>query len=126
MRILIVEDDEVLADSLIRAMVGVGYATDHAGDGERALSMLLDGCYDLVILDINLPRLDGFAVCRALKQDPATRHIRVLAMTGYPTAANIERIMDAGAEVCLEKPIDTVRLLELMQLNVANEIFTSN
>ncbi|HEY9198878.1 MAG TPA: response regulator, partial [Gammaproteobacteria bacterium] len=61
-----------------------------------------------------------------LKQDPSTRHIRVLAMTGYPTAENIERIMDAGAEVCLEKPIDTDRLLELLRLGTTRELLTAN
>lgn len=127
-RILIVEDDEQVAAflcELLRGQAGID-ALDTAANGFEAGHKVHVFEPSLVLLDLMMPGMDGFAVCRALKQDPATRHIRVLAMTGYPTAANIERIMHAGAEVCLEKPIDTVRLLELMQLDVSNEVFTSN
>ena len=59
MRVLIVEDDPILQDSLTRAMRAAGYATDAATDGEMALGLLRGGGFDLVILDLGLPRLDG-------------------------------------------------------------------
>lgn len=127
-RILIVEDDEQVCTflcELLRGREGID-ALETAGNGFEAGRKVQSFDPSLVLLDLMMPGMDGFTVCRTLKQDPLTRHIRVLAMTGYPTAENIERIMDAGAEVCLEKPIDTDRLLELLHPDVASEIFAED
>lgn len=124
-RVLIVEDDAQVAAflcELLRGHAGID-ALETAANGFEAGRKVHSFEPSLVLLDLMMPGMDGFAVCRALKQDPATRHIRVLAMTGYPTAENIESIMDAGAEVCLEKPIDTDQLLELLRLGTATEVF---
>jgi CheY-like chemotaxis protein len=64
-----------------------------------------------VLIDLMMPGMDGIEVCRELKADKATRHVRVLAMTGYPSEANQSAILGAGAEVCLAEPIDHDRLL---------------
>ena len=118
-KILIVEDDDQVAGFLyefLQCRPGVE-AVDIAESGFEAGRKVQSFNPNLVLLDLMMPGMDGFAVCHNLKADPATRGIRVLAMTGYPSAENIERIMDAGAEVCLSKPIDTARLLELLQLS---------
>lgn len=117
-KILIVEDDEQVAGFLYEFLQGRPgiEAVDIAESGFEAGRMVQSFNPSLVLLDLMMPGMDGFAVCKNLKADPMTRGIRVLAMTGYPTADNIERIMDAGAEVCLAKPIDTVRLMELLQI----------
>ncbi|NTV94757.1 MAG: response regulator transcription factor [Thiobacillus sp.] len=108
MRILIVEDDEVLADSLIRAMVGVGYATDHAGDGERALSMLLDGCYDLAIMDINLPRMDGLCILKHVRA--AKKSLPVILLTARDSIEDRVLGLDLGADDYLTKPFSLAEL----------------
>lgn len=108
MRILIVEDDEVLADSLIRAMVGVGYATDHAGDGERALSMLLDGCYDLAILDLNLPRMDGLTILKHVRS--AKKSLPVILLTARDAVEDRVLGLDLGADDYLTKPFSLAEL----------------
>jgi DNA-binding response OmpR family regulator len=108
MRILIVEDDEVLADSLIRAMAGVGYAADHVGDGEQALAMLLDGCYDLAILDLNLPRLDGLMVLRQARA--AKKTLPVILLTARDTVDDRVLGLDFGADDYLTKPFSLAEL----------------
>lgn len=108
MRILIVEDDEVLSDSLIRAMTGSGYAADLATDGERALAMLLDGCYDLAVLDLSLPRLDGLAVLKQARA--AKRNLPVIILTARDTVEDRVRGLDLGADDYLTKPFSVAEL----------------
>jgi len=108
MRILIVEDDEILSDSLIRAMAGAGYATDHAADGEHALAMLLDGHYDLAILDLNLPRLDGLAILKQVRvRKPA---LPVIILTARDSVEDRVRGLDLGADDYLAKPFSVAEL----------------
>ncbi|HNQ04225.1 MAG TPA: response regulator transcription factor [Thiobacillaceae bacterium] len=108
MRLLIVEDDEVLADSLVRAMRAAGYATDHAGDGELALALLRDGGFDLAILDLGLPRLDGLEVLRRL------RGLRlptpVILLTARDRVEDRVRGLDLGADDYLTKPFSLAEL----------------
>ncbi|MBI5039997.1 MAG: response regulator, partial [Gammaproteobacteria bacterium] len=117
-RILIVDDDELLAAFLyefLEGRPGIG-AVDIATNGFEAGRKVHGFRPNLMLLDLMMPGMDGFAVCNNLKADPSTHNIRVLAMSGYPSANNIARILRAGAEVCLEKPVDTDRLLELLRL----------
>ena len=67
---------------------------------------------DLVILDLIMPRMDGFEVCRYLKKDSATSGIKILVLTGYDTEENREEIMEAGADDYLAKPVETDDLIE--------------
>lgn len=108
MRILIVEDDELLADSLTRAMAAVGYATDLAVDGELALKLLLDGHYDLAILDLNLPRLDGLSVLRQLRA--SRRALPVIILTARDMVEDRVRGLDLGADDYLTKPFSLAEL----------------
>ena len=73
---------------------------------------------DIVLLDIMMPGIDGVQVCRMLKADKALKNIRIIAMTGYPSEDNVSNMLAAGAEACLEKPIDTDVLMKL--LNIKN------
>lgn len=108
MRILIVEDDEVLSDSLIRAMAAAGYAADHVADGEQALAMLLDGCYDLAILDLNLPRMDGLMILRQVRA--AKRSLPVIILTARDTVNDRVLGLDLGADDYLTKPFSLAEL----------------
>jgi two-component system OmpR family response regulator len=108
MRILIVEDDEVLSDSLVRAMVAAGYATDHIADGEQALAMLLDGAYDLAILDLNLPRLDGLMVLRQARA--AKKTLPVIILTARDSVDDRVLGLDLGADDYLSKPFSLAEL----------------
>lgn len=108
MRILIVEDDEILADSLTRAMRAAGYAADLSGDGEKALAMLLGGCHDLAILDLNLPRLDGLSILRQLRA--AKKSMPVIILTARDAVQDRVLGLDLGADDYLTKPFSLSEL----------------
>lgn len=105
-RVLVVDDDhkvlallkEVLKTAMPDAVVEL------ADDGYEALVRVGAFRPDVLVLDIRMPRLDGFEVCQRLKARPETRSIRVLAMTAYSEGAVRERILAAGADDFLEKP----------------------
>jgi two-component system, OmpR family, response regulator len=104
MRVLLVEDDERLSDSLARGLRGEGYAVDVAGSGDDALLQARVYDYDVVILDVMLPGPDGVAVCRTLRE--AGRWSPVLMLTARDGVADRVRGLDAGADDYLVKPFD--------------------
>jgi DNA-binding response OmpR family regulator len=75
-----------------------------APDGTKGLALVRKELPDAVILDVTMPGLDGLAVCEAIKQDPATRHIRVLMLTGAGTMGNVEDGTKKGADDYIVKP----------------------
>ena len=118
-RILIVEDDAQQAAyiyELLHGRPGID-AVEIATSGFEAGHRLHVFKPNLVLLDLMMPGIDGFAVCRSLKSDPETNAIRVIAVTGYASPENIRHILDAGAEACLPKPVDTAHLLALLHLD---------
>lgn len=108
MRILIVEDDEILANSLVRAMTCAGYVSDHVADGAQALAMLQDGCHDLAILDLNLPRMDGLMVLRQARAEKRT--LPVIILTARDSVEDRVRGLDLGADDYLTKPFSLAEL----------------
>jgi two-component system OmpR family response regulator len=104
MRILVVEDDAVLAAALTRALNQSAYAVDLVGDGEAANDALATTTYDLVVLDIALPRLDGLAVLRRLRD----RRVQtpVLMLTARDTLEDRVLGLDSGADDYMTKPFD--------------------
>lgn len=116
-RILIVDDESSLARYLSALLSGFpGVTTAVAHDGFNAGRLVQQFRPHTILLDLMMPDMDGFEVCRQIKSDPATRATRVIAMTGYPSTENVERILAAGAEDCLEKPIDETHLLAMLEL----------
>ena len=105
-KILIVDDDVALLETLWEALsVHHRYKVEVAQDGYEGLIKMGSFAPDLLVLDIKMPGLNGFQVCRRVKADPATRGTRILAMSGHATAATREQIIEAGADGFLEKPI---------------------
>lgn len=119
LRVLIVDDDKQLAGYLVELLdtLSDNVATDTAYDGFEAGQKVRTFVPHVVLLDLMMPGIDGLSVCRLLKGDPATRSIRIIAMTGYYSKENVERILAAGAEVCLAKPLDTAALTQAIGLN---------
>lgn len=115
-RVLIVDDNTLLVGYLAELLGMQGAATESAHDGFDAGLKVLRFRPDVVLLDLMMPGIDGFAVCRQIKSEPATRAIRVIAMTGYHTPEHVAGIRAAGAECCLAKPLDDQRLLDLIGL----------
>jgi two-component system OmpR family response regulator len=108
MRVLIVEDDPVLADGLTRSLRHSDYAVDCATDGEQADHVLTAQNYDLVILDLGLPGLDGFEVLKRLRRRGAA--VPVLVLTARDALADRVKGLDLGADDYLTKPFDLPEL----------------
>jgi two-component system OmpR family response regulator len=108
MRVLIVEDDKALADGLMRTLRQSGYAVDHAETGELALRACAEEHYDLVVLDLGLPKMDGFDVLRQLRRDG--RAGSILILTAHDAEADRVRGLDLGADDYVTKPFSVPEL----------------
>jgi two-component system response regulator QseB len=104
MRILLVEDDRMIAEGVRKALRGEGFAVDWVEDGEAALSAAGGEPYDLVLLDLGLPKRDGLDVLRALRARGHT--LPVLIVTARDAVADRVKGLDAGADDYLVKPFD--------------------
>ncbi|MBI2312946.1 MAG: response regulator transcription factor [Betaproteobacteria bacterium] len=102
MRILVVEDDPTLGDALCFALKLSNYAVDRVANGTAADQALRDGCFDLLILDLGLPKLDGFEVLKRLRHRNAT--LPVLILSGRDDPDEKARGLDLGADDYLVKP----------------------
>lgn len=109
MRILVVEDDAVGAEVLARGLREHAYAVDVASDGLAALEQAQINSYDLIVLDVMLPRLDGVEVCRRLRADGAT--VPILLLTARGGFDHRVEGLDAGADDYLPKPYHLPELL---------------
>ncbi|MGH7532049.1 MAG: response regulator, partial [Gemmatimonadales bacterium] len=109
-RILIVDDVEDNRDVLRRHLTRQGYAVDDAADGTAALRMAAEVSYDLMLLDVRMPGIDGHEVLTRIKRDPATRDIPVVMISAADELATIAACIEAGAEDFLPKPFDPVIL----------------
>jgi two-component system OmpR family response regulator len=108
MRVLIVEDDKALADGLMRTLKESGYAVDHAESGELALRACAEEHYDLIVLDVSLPGIDGFDVLRRLRRDSHAGSI--LLLTAHDTETDRVRGLDLGADDYVTKPFSLPEL----------------
>jgi two-component system OmpR family response regulator len=107
MRLLVVEDEPDLLAGLVRALRKQGYAVDTATDGEEGLDKAKSTDYDAIVLDVMLPRLDGWELLARLRQTKATP---VLMLTARDRSADRVRGLDTGADDYLVKPFDTPEL----------------
>jgi len=108
-RVLVVEDEVKMAGLLKRGLEEEGYAVDVAGDGGEALWLSAENTYDAVVLDLMLPDVDGFEVCRKLRE--AGRWSPVLMLTARDSVGDRVRGLDAGADDYLTKPFSFAELL---------------
>ena len=118
MRILIIDDDEqfagYLSEVLRRHGESVEVAVAHSGFEAGYLAREFEP--EVILLDLMMPTMDGFDVCRMLKQDPKTSHIKIIAMTGFHTDENERRILELGASRCLSKPFEVDELMKVLSL----------
>ncbi len=105
-KILLVEDNEqnrYLATFLLEQR---GHEVLHAPNGPLSMELAASACPDLILLDIQLPGMDGHAMARMLKGNPALKAIPIVAVTSYAMAGDRERVLAEGVEGYIEKPID--------------------
>lgn len=109
--ILVVEDNEESRDMLSRRLQRRGYAVIVATDGERAVSMAREAMPDLILMDMNLPKMDGWEATRQLRATPETRAVPVIALTAHAMTGDREKTLAAGCNDYHPKPVELVRLL---------------
>ena len=111
-KILLVEDNEQNRDMLARRLRRKGHAVVTAADGERAVAMAGSEAPDLILMDLNLPVLDGWVATRRIKDTPATRAIPVIALTAHAMSGDRQKALSAGCDDYDTKPIELERLLK--------------
>ena len=111
-KVLIVEDEESILLSLEFLLTKEGYAVSTARDGAAALRALQERPPDLVLLDVMLPLIDGFELCRLIRENPALSGTRIMLVTARGREAEIARGMALGADAYLTKPFSTRELME--------------
>ena len=119
-KVLIVEDNPVNRELLREILEICQYEVEEASDGPEALEKINQTKPEVVLLDINMPGMDGYAVLGQIRQNPAFRHLPVLAVTAYAMKGDREKILGAGFNGYLSKPIDSGQLLiELRRFELA-------
>ena len=110
-KILLVEDNEQNRDMLCRRLQRKGHTVLTAGDGERAVELAKAESPDLVLMDLNLPVLDGWSATRRIKDGPATCRIPVIALTAHAMSGDRQKALSAGCDDYDTKPVELSRLL---------------
>ncbi|MCB1679696.1 MAG: response regulator [Halioglobus sp.] len=103
---LVVDDDPTMRFMVSTALQGAGWTVCEAADGSAGLQAYVDECPDIVLLDVVMPGLDGFATCARLREMPDARHLPVLMMTGLDDEESIERAYQSGATDFITKPLN--------------------
>ncbi|TFW30092.1 response regulator [Duganella callida] len=111
-RLLLIEDNDDGREMMAMMLGGYGYDVETAADGLLGLSAAARYQPDLALVDIGLPGIDGYEVARRLRADAATRDIKLIALTGYGLAEDLRRVMDAGFDRHLVKPVDIEQLMD--------------
>ncbi len=109
-QILVVDDNPTNLKLAVDVLDCAGYHVQRAVDAEQALLVLQQTKPDLILMDIALPGMDGLALTRKLKADPATSHIHIIALTAFAMKGDEQKAREAGCDGYITKPIDT-RLL---------------
>lgn len=113
-RILIVEDEESLLKLESILLTSRGYQVRGVTDGVAALKEISENRPDLVLLDIMMPGIDGFEVCRRIKEDPSTRGIPVVMLTAKKSSMDQARGAQVGADAYITKPFKSVKIMEVI------------
>ena len=113
-KILIAEDNPPNMRLIEMVLRGKGYTLLKATDGEEALEVVFREHPDLIIMDIQLPKLSGLEVTRRLRQTPEFSHTPIIAITAYAMKGDKEKVIEAGCDAYVSKPIDTRELPRLI------------
>jgi two-component system, cell cycle response regulator DivK len=118
-RILLIEDNELNRDMLSRRLARKGFEPLLAVDGEQGVALALRERPDLILMDMNLPKLDGWEATRRIKMDAQTKDIPVIALTALAMAGDRERALAAGCDDYNTKPVEFAVLLEKIEALLA-------
>jgi CheY-like chemotaxis protein len=113
-KILLVDDEPEIRYITRRMLERAGHSVVEASDGERALKMLKEERPDLVLLDVRMPGMNGWEVCRKIKSSSETRHIPVVMFTVRTSKDSVKKSRECGAEAHINKPFEREELLRVV------------
>jgi CheY-like chemotaxis protein len=120
-KVLLVEDNEFNRDMLSRRLMRSGWQVEVAVDGIQGLERARGGAFDLILMDMSLPEMDGWSVTRLLKENVRTRNIPIIALTAHAMNGDREKAILAGCDEFETKPVEYSRLLGKMTGFVARK-----
>ena len=110
-RVLLVEDNEMNRDMLSRRLIKRGFAVEIAMDGRAGVDMALAGGFDVVLMDMNLPEIDGWEAARRIRAGESATRVAIIALTAHAMQGDREKALAAGCDEYDTKPVDFERLL---------------
>ena len=125
-KVLVVDDEEDVRSTLCEFLGGHGFAPVEAADGEEALAKYFTEKPDLILLDLRLPKVDGFQVCQTLKGNPITSVIPIIMVTALNATPQKVKGMEYGADDYIEKPFDLEELLARIRMVMRRAKVLSN
>ena len=120
-RVLLIEDNEANRDMLSRRLARRGYQISIATDGRQGIAAAQAEQPDLILMDMNLPEIDGWEATRFLKSQPTTRHIPVIALTAHAMVSDRQRALEVGCDDYDTKPVELSRLLSKIAALIERE-----
>lgn len=120
-KVLIIEDNEDNMELVVQLLTSAGYEYICANSGEKGIEMALSENPDFILLDIQLPDIDGFEVLRRIRLIDAVSHILIIAVTSFAMTGDKERLLRAGCDGYIEKPIDPMLFLTNMEKIIKGE-----
>jgi two-component system alkaline phosphatase synthesis response regulator PhoP len=120
-KVLIVDDEENVLELLYINIIRRGYKVETARDGEEALEKMKHFTPDIVLLDIKLPGIDGWEVCRKIKSDPKTEKTGIIILSALTQKEDLENANKCGATVFMPKPFDVAALLAAINETTIND-----
>ena len=116
MKILVIEDEPKAGDYLRSGLTESGYVVDLARNGKDGLHMAQEFRYDLIVLDVMMPEMDGYETMRRIRKQPSFRTLPIIALTAKAMKGDREKCLEAGASDYVAKPVNTDQLLSLVRL----------
>ncbi len=114
-KILVIDDEPELVKAITIRFKAIGYEVLPVSDGQKGVDKAQEFRPDLILLDIIMPKIDGYEVCKKLKANPKTKNIPIVIFTASGQRDLEERCMAVGADAVIKKPFETTELLELVK-----------
>ncbi len=124
-KILVVEDNPDNMTLITDVLQSLNYTVLEAADGEEGIQVAQDGAPDLILMDLSLPKLDGWAATRRIKTDDTIQHIPIIALTAHAMRGDRERAMEAGCDDYITKPINLRELASKLQKFLGDDTATT-
>ncbi len=113
-KILVVEDEEINLIIVEHVLSSMGFIVDKASNGEEAIAYARATAYDLILMDIEMPIMDGIQATKAIRKMPNGRHIPIIALTAHSVPEKIKQINNAGMNGFLVKPFDDAKAVQVV------------